>query len=80
MRATLFIAALSAIAAPALAESGKTTAGETAEKRVCKRSAETGSFARVTKVCMTEREWRQAADNAKQSGREMQSLINSKRE
>jgi hypothetical protein len=38
-----------------------------AEKKICRSENMTGSRTRVTKICMTEREWRELSTNTKQN-------------
>lgn len=60
------------LAGQTVAEAPKTAA---AEKRICKRAAETGSFVKGKKVCLTRREWDRASEKGQEQGREMQTLI-----
>lgn len=64
-------------AAPAVTP---TAASDTsAEKKICRRYAETGSFVRRTKVCRTQAEWRRIEEDARETGREMQARIATER-
>ena len=77
MRSAIYWTALFMLAAPTVSVAGSKNSGpqSSEDKIVCKRAAETGSFARSKKTCMTAREWRQMAEGSKDRGREMQSLI-----
>ena len=65
----LLVAALLVPSALAAAEPSKS--GDPLEKVRCKRQLETGSLAKVTKICRTEREWRAISDASKRETREM---------
>ena len=77
MIAGLFVLA-QLTAAPTAAPAAAGTA-PAAEKKVCRRFAETGSFVRKTKICRTQAEWRQVEENARETGREMQARIATER-
>jgi hypothetical protein len=68
---TLMIAALLLVSSGAIAETGKTPKAP-GDKVQCKRVAHTGSLARVTKVCRTERDWRVLRENAQRDGDSLQ--------
>lgn len=44
-----------------------------AEKVICKKSIETGSLVKGKKICLTEKQWRLAAESASNSAMRMQS-------
>lgn len=66
MSKLLFAASLALLAAPtiALAEKGKPEQLDE-NRRVCKRSVDTGSLIKGKKVCRTAREWRLMAEEAR---------------
>jgi hypothetical protein len=70
MIASLFSAMLLMQAAPAAA--GDSTATTDAERKICKRSAATGSLVRTKKICRTKSEWDAAEAQARQDVGEMQ--------
>lgn len=49
------------------------------EKRICRSSADTGSFVRKTKTCRTRAEWRRIEDNAQETGRGLQQSLSGER-
>ena len=73
------------VAGPALAQAG-TNAGTglaqpeqpATEKKVCKRVSETGSFARVTKVCLTKAEWEGSARGHQGYAQDLQNKLRTK--
>ena len=72
--------ALSALLLPTLAFAGEPSAADASDKLICKRFAETGSFVKKRRVCLTERQWREVAENAQDRGREMQMLPSTEHE
>ena len=48
------------------------------EKKVCKRITETGSLARVTKVCLTRAEWERSARGHQGYAQDMQDSLRGK--
>lgn len=76
----LLLAAIALVgSAPVLAGTPRPTNEAPKEKKVCKRTAETGSFVKGKKVCLTRREWNAVADKGQETGRNMQSLISTER-
>jgi hypothetical protein len=69
---TLMIAALLLVSSGAAAQTVKTSQKAPGDKMQCKRVAHTGSLARVTKVCRTERDWRVLRENAQRDGDSLQ--------
>jgi TonB family protein len=47
-------------------------AAQLPEKKICKRSARTGSLVSVERTCMTKREWQRASDDSKEFWEELQ--------
>lgn len=72
--APILACALAILSTPAMGQ-GDAKAPPVAEKKTCKRTPETGSFARMKKICMTARQWRHLAESSKERGRDMQTLI-----
>lgn len=70
----VFVAILLAIAAAALAQ-GSTAASPTGatdpNKRICKRTVDTGSLVRGKRVCRTRAEWDRLAEAARAGGQDM---------
>jgi hypothetical protein len=72
MKYLIAIAALT-LSSGAVAEAdGTSPKTGTTEKVRCKRIGETGSLAKVTKVCRTDREWRQLREEAQREGDTLQ--------
>lgn len=71
------LAALLVPSALAAAEPSKT--GDPLDKVRCKRHLETGSLAKVTKICRTEREWRAISDASKRETRQLLETATSQR-
>ena len=71
------VAALLAPAALAAAEPSK--AEDPLDKVRCKRQTETGSLAKVTKICRTERQWRAISEGSKRETRQMLDTAGSQR-
>ena len=71
------ILALALAQTSALAETKKI--GDPLDKVRCKRLAETGSLAKVTKICRTERQWREIRDAGRNETRQMLDAAGSNR-
>lgn len=66
MKSVVF-AALALVLLPVAAIAADSDDGEPKkEKKICRSEKVTGSLTRVTRVCMTEAEWKQMADATKQ--------------
>ena len=74
-----FVVAAALLSAPALASAEAGKPSDPAEKVRCKRQAETGSFAKVTKICRTEKQWRALRDASKEETRELQHAVGATR-
>ncbi|HEU0134781.1 MAG TPA: hypothetical protein VFR28_08155 [Allosphingosinicella sp.] len=75
MKNASFVAAFALLAAaPALADtpSGATNPAKDPDKVVCKRTVDTGSLVRGTRVCKTRREWDRAGQSARKQAHDMQ--------
>lgn len=56
-----------------VAKPGKAAAAEDAlDKKVCRKSVDIGTLARISKTCLTRREWLAISDDAKQPWGELQ--------
>lgn len=77
MIATLFILLQSA-AVPAGAPAATSTPAA-AEKKICRSRAETGSFVRKNKTCLTRAEWQRVEEENREAVREVQNRVNSTR-
>lgn len=77
MRVLLIGAAIGAVCTiPAVVASAQSPAAASAkaqkERRICRTSVDTGSFARRTRTCMTVEQWRRADDGNRDVAQEMQ--------
>lgn len=77
MRVMLLAAAASALCAvPAVGVSAQNPAAGTPspqkERRICRTSVDTGSFARRTRTCMTSEQWRRSEEGNRNLAQEMQ--------
>lgn len=80
MKLLLLSVAIAVCGAPVSAQTVKAASNDAPkEKRICKRAAETGSFVKGKKVCLTRREWNSAAEKGQDVGRSMQTLISTER-
>jgi urate oxidase len=64
-------AMLSAVATTAFAQTApqKTAATEQAEKKICKKTVDTGSFIKGKKVCLTRAQWNRVAEEQSEVAR-----------
>lgn len=65
--------------APATAQTRRGGEVDPDTKRICKRAAETGSFVKGKRVCLTRKQWNEAATRSQALGREMQTLVSTER-
>lgn len=70
--------ALQGATAPA-ASQAPAPAATGADKLICKRFAETGSFVRKTKVCRSKAEWNRLEEAAREEGGRMQNQLSTQR-
>ena len=72
MKKTLALALFALVSATAAAAADRAPQAADTEKKICRTEPVTGSRTRVTRICMTQAEWRELQANTKEGVDELQ--------